>query len=183
MAELRSWRWHLDVSPKVASTNQILIRRRKTKTCVFFPFEILETLDQNLPDNGSNLPFNTICTKFCRLSASWDSASLYRSHDLIPPSLSLTKHIWRHNLIVKKNSRTQDQLIHNTMLTLRKKAVQTAERVPTATRKVSRPYSSGQHGKTGDEVHHFAGSSTEHGHHSAGPKNESLGVSILHGKI
>jgi hypothetical protein len=64
------------------------------------------------------------------------------------------------------------------MSALRRKAVQSVGRLPAATRS-TRPYSSGQHGKTGDGVHHSAGSSTEHGHHTAGPQNESLGVSIL----
>jgi hypothetical protein len=63
------------------------------------------------------------------------------------------------------------------MFALRRKAVQTAERLPAATTRATRQYSTAQHGKTGDEVHHFAGSSTEHGHQHAGPANESLGVS------
>lgn len=63
------------------------------------------------------------------------------------------------------------------MFQLRRKAVQTAGRLPAAGSRVTKRYSTGQHGKTGDEVHHSAGSSTEHGHHHAGPKEESLGVS------
>jgi hypothetical protein len=63
------------------------------------------------------------------------------------------------------------------MFSLRRKAVQSAERLPTAVRAGRSRYSTAQHGKTGDEVHHFAGSSTEHGHHHAGPKEEALGVS------
>lgn len=59
------------------------------------------------------------------------------------------------------------------MNALRQRAVQSAGRV--GARRTAR-YSTAQHGKTGDEVHHFAGSSTEHGHHHAGPKDESLGV-------
>lgn len=64
------------------------------------------------------------------------------------------------------------------MLSLRRKAVQSAERLPTAVRAGRARYSTAQHGKAGDEVHHFAGSSTEHGHHHAGPQEESLGVSL-----
>jgi hypothetical protein len=60
------------------------------------------------------------------------------------------------------------------MFALRTRAAQTAGRI--GTRGGAR-YSTAQHGKVGDEVKHFAGSSTEHGHHHAGPKNESLGVS------
>ncbi|CZR54159.1 probable NADH-ubiquinone oxidoreductase 17.8 kDa subunit [Phialocephala subalpina] len=62
------------------------------------------------------------------------------------------------------------------MFQLRRKAVQGAGRLPAAGSKVTKRYSTAQHGKTGDEVHHFAGSSTEHGHHHAGPKEESLGA-------
>ncbi|EPE36581.1 NADH-ubiquinone oxidoreductase 17.8 kDa subunit [Glarea lozoyensis ATCC 20868] len=65
------------------------------------------------------------------------------------------------------------------MFALRRKAVQTAGRRPAATSTVSRLYSTGQHGKTGDEVHHFAGSSQEHGEHHAGPENESLGTGFF----
>lgn len=54
--------------------------------------------------------------------------------------------------------------------------MQDAGRIPVVRSKVTKRYSTAQHGKTGDEVHHFAGSSTEHGHHHAGPKEESLGV-------
>jgi hypothetical protein len=75
------------------------------------------------------------------------------------------------------SSDENDQLDHDIMFALRRKAVQTAGRLPAATSTVSRLYSTGQHGKTGDEVHHFAGSSQEHGEHHAGPENESLGVS------
>lgn len=60
------------------------------------------------------------------------------------------------------------------MLAFRQRAVRCAAR-PVTQRAVCR-YSTGQQGKEGDEVKHFAGSSTEHGHQHAGPKNESLGV-------
>jgi hypothetical protein len=63
------------------------------------------------------------------------------------------------------------------MLPIRKKAAQFAARRG-GYGAVAR-YSTGQHGKTGDEVHHFAGTSTEHGHQHAGPKSESIGVSVL----
>jgi hypothetical protein len=65
------------------------------------------------------------------------------------------------------------------MFALRRKAVKTAGRLPAAASAITRPYSTAQHGKSGDEVHHFAGSSHEHGEHHAGPANESLGVSAL----
>ncbi|KUJ11128.1 NADH-ubiquinone oxidoreductase 17.8 kDa subunit [Mollisia scopiformis] len=61
------------------------------------------------------------------------------------------------------------------MFQLRRKAVQSVARAPASISRVTKRYSTGQHGKTGDEVHHFAGSSTEHDHHHAGPKAESLG--------
>ncbi|KAE8444675.1 hypothetical protein EG329_014332 [Mollisiaceae sp. DMI_Dod_QoI] len=61
------------------------------------------------------------------------------------------------------------------MFQLRRKAVQGAGRLPAVGSRITKRYSTAQHGKTGDEVHHFAGSSTEHGHHHAGPKEESLG--------
>jgi hypothetical protein len=60
------------------------------------------------------------------------------------------------------------------MLAIRQKAVRYAAR-PGGYRALSR-YSTGQHGKEGHEVKHSAGTSTEHGHHHAGPKNEPLGV-------
>jgi hypothetical protein len=63
------------------------------------------------------------------------------------------------------------------MLAIRKKAAQYAAR-PGGYGILAR-YSTGTHGKTGDEVHHFAGTSTEHGHQHAGPKTESLGVRAL----
>jgi hypothetical protein len=63
------------------------------------------------------------------------------------------------------------------MFTVRRKAVQSAGRVPTAARQCISRYSTDQHGKTGDEAHHSAGSSTEHGHHHPAPVQESLGVS------
>lgn len=69
------------------------------------------------------------------------------------------------------------------MFALRRKAVQSAGRLPTAAARRTSRYSTAQHGKTGDEVHHFAGSSTEHGHHTAGPQAESLGVSGLPGRF
>ncbi|KAI9746097.1 MAG: hypothetical protein M1818_000778 [Claussenomyces sp. TS43310] len=56
------------------------------------------------------------------------------------------------------------------MLALRRRAVLSARQLRTG-----RARYSGQHGKEGDHVQHFAGSSTEHGHHHAGPANESLG--------
>jgi hypothetical protein len=60
------------------------------------------------------------------------------------------------------------------MFTVRRKAVQSARRLPTAARHGTSRYSTAQHGKAD---HHSEGSSTEHGHHHAGPKEESLGVS------
>jgi hypothetical protein len=74
------------------------------------------------------------------------------------------------------------QLNHDTMFALRRKAIQSAGRLPAAAGRGTGRYSTAQHGKTGDEVHHFAGSSTEQGHHTAGPQTESLGVSPLLGK-
>ncbi|TGO19340.1 hypothetical protein BPAE_0346g00110 [Botrytis paeoniae] len=65
------------------------------------------------------------------------------------------------------------------MFALRRKAVQSADRVGRVSSRVPRRWSSAQHGKTGDEVHHFAGSSTEHGHHHAGPTNESFGTGFF----
>ncbi|RDL38553.1 putative NADH-ubiquinone oxidoreductase 17.8 kDa subunit [Venustampulla echinocandica] len=62
------------------------------------------------------------------------------------------------------------------MIPLRRKAVQAAERLPVAASRTIRQYSAKQPAKTGDHVHHSAGSSTDHGHHSAGPKSESFGV-------
>jgi hypothetical protein len=62
------------------------------------------------------------------------------------------------------------------MFTVRRKAVQSAGRLPTAARQGISRYSTDQHGKTRDEAHHSAGSSTEHDHHAA-PVEESLGVS------
>jgi hypothetical protein len=59
------------------------------------------------------------------------------------------------------------------MLGIRQKAVRYAGR-PGVYRALCR-YSTGQHGKEGDEV---KGTGTEHGHQHAGPKNESLGVSV-----
>lgn len=59
------------------------------------------------------------------------------------------------------------------MFALRRKAVQTAARAGKG--QVRR--STGQHGKVGDKVQHFAGSSTEHGTHHSAPEAESLGVS------
>ena len=63
------------------------------------------------------------------------------------------------------------------MYAARRKAVQAAERLPVATSRATRQYSTAQHGKEGDEVKHFHGASTEHGEHHAGPQQESLGVS------
>jgi hypothetical protein len=60
------------------------------------------------------------------------------------------------------------------MFTVRRKAVQSAGRIPTAARRGTSRYSTAEHGKTG---HHAEGSSTEHGHHHAAPVEESLGVS------
>jgi len=68
------------------------------------------------------------------------------------------------------------------MFVLRRKAVESAGRLPAAAGRGTSRYSTAQHGKTGDKVHHFAGESTEHGHHTAGPKAESLGVSRLFGR-
>ncbi|KAA8573771.1 hypothetical protein MFRU_001g03060 [Monilinia fructicola] len=65
------------------------------------------------------------------------------------------------------------------MFALRRKAVQSADRVGRVSTRVSRRWSSAEHGKTGNEVHHFAGSSTEHGHHHAGPKDESFGTGFF----
>jgi hypothetical protein len=63
------------------------------------------------------------------------------------------------------------------MFTVRRKAVQSAGRIPTAARRGTSRYSTAEHGKTGHEAHHAEGSSTEHGHHHAAPVEESLGVS------
>lgn len=65
------------------------------------------------------------------------------------------------------------------MFQLRRNAAQGAGRAPATISKVTKRYSTGHHGKTGDEVHHHAGSSIEHGHHHAGPKDEPLGVSAV----
>jgi len=62
------------------------------------------------------------------------------------------------------------------MFAIRRKAGQSAGRIGAVSARAARSYSTGTHGKTGDEVQHFAGSSTEHGHHHAGPKDESLGL-------
>ncbi|KAL3417567.1 NADH-ubiquinone oxidoreductase 17.8 kDa subunit [Phlyctema vagabunda] len=59
------------------------------------------------------------------------------------------------------------------MFTLRRKAVQSADRLGAVATRSTRRYASG---KTGDEVHHFAGTSKEHGHQHAGPAEESLGT-------
>src|SRR5271154_690032 len=59
------------------------------------------------------------------------------------------------------------------MLAMRQKAVRYAVR-PGVNRALCR-YSTGHHGNEGHEVKH---SSTEHGHHHAGPKDEPLGVSV-----
>ncbi|KAH8751776.1 NADH-ubiquinone oxidoreductase 17.8 kDa subunit [Hyaloscypha finlandica] len=64
------------------------------------------------------------------------------------------------------------------MFALRRKAVESAGRLPAAACRGTSRYSTAQHGKTGDKVHHFAGESTEHGHHTAGPKAESLGTAF-----
>jgi len=61
------------------------------------------------------------------------------------------------------------------MFALRRKAGQSVIRVPAGQIR----WSTGQHGKSGDEVQHFAGSSTEHGHHQAAPENESLGTGFF----
>jgi hypothetical protein len=68
------------------------------------------------------------------------------------------------------------------MFAIRRKAVESAGRLPAAVGRGTSRYSTAQHGKTGDKVQHFAGESTEHGHHTAGPKAESLGVSGLSGR-
>lgn len=60
------------------------------------------------------------------------------------------------------------------MFALRRKAVKSADRIGAFAGRSTRRYAT----KNGDEVHHFAGTSTEHGHHHAGPKDESLGVSL-----
>ncbi|KAM3074845.1 hypothetical protein ACMFMG_008258 [Clarireedia jacksonii] len=65
------------------------------------------------------------------------------------------------------------------MFAIRRKAVQSADRIGAVSARAVRLYSTGTHGKTGDEVQHFAGSSTEHGHHHAGPKDESLGLGFF----
>jgi hypothetical protein len=59
------------------------------------------------------------------------------------------------------------------MFAIRQKALRCAAR-PGAHRVLCR-YSTGHHGKEGEEVKH---TSTEHGHEHAGPKDESLGVSV-----
>jgi hypothetical protein len=63
------------------------------------------------------------------------------------------------------------------MFTVRRKAVQSAGRLPAAARQGISRYSTEQHGKTGHDAHHSAGSSTGHDHHHAAPVEESLGVS------
>jgi hypothetical protein len=65
------------------------------------------------------------------------------------------------------------------MFAIRRKAVESVGRLPAAVGRGTSRYSTAQHGKTGDKVQHFAGESTEHGHHTAEPKAESLGVSGL----
>ncbi|APA05900.1 hypothetical protein SS1G_01706 [Sclerotinia sclerotiorum 1980 UF-70] len=65
------------------------------------------------------------------------------------------------------------------MFALRRKAVQSADRVGKVTTRVSRRWASAEHGKTGHDNHHSAGSSTDHGHHHAGPKNESFGTGFF----
>jgi hypothetical protein len=64
------------------------------------------------------------------------------------------------------------------MLAIRQKAFQSAGRLGAA--RVTCRYASGHHGKEGDEVHHFAGSSKEHGEHHAGPAEESFGVCSIY---
>jgi hypothetical protein len=68
------------------------------------------------------------------------------------------------------------------MFAIRRKAVESAGRLPAAVARATSRYSTAQHGKTGDKVQHFAGESTEHEHHTAGPKAESLGVSGFSGR-
>jgi len=62
------------------------------------------------------------------------------------------------------------------MIALRQKPGRSAGRLASVIARSTRRYASGEHGKTGDEVHHFAGTNTEHGHHHTGPVNESLGT-------
>ncbi|PQE24686.1 hypothetical protein CJF32_00006975 [Rutstroemia sp. NJR-2017a WRK4] len=64
------------------------------------------------------------------------------------------------------------------MFAIRRNAVRSAGRIGAVSARAARTYSTGTHGKTGDQVEHFAGTSTEHGEHHAGPKDESLGVTI-----
>lgn len=63
------------------------------------------------------------------------------------------------------------------MIALRQRAANAAGRLRNVSRPANRRYASDGHAKTGDQVHHWAGSSTEHGTHHAGPADESLGVS------
>ncbi|RAL61685.1 hypothetical protein DID88_002753 [Monilinia fructigena] len=56
------------------------------------------------------------------------------------------------------------------MFALRRKVVQSTDRVGRVSTRVSRRWSSTEHGKT---------SSTEHGHHHAGPKDESFGTGFF----
>ena len=65
------------------------------------------------------------------------------------------------------------------MFAIRRNAVRSAGRIGAVSARAARTYSTGTHGKTGDQVEHFAGTSTEHGEHHAGPKDESLGVSVF----
>ncbi|KAG9228781.1 NADH-ubiquinone oxidoreductase 17.8 kDa subunit [Amylocarpus encephaloides] len=66
------------------------------------------------------------------------------------------------------------------MYAARRKAFQAAERLPLATSRVARQYSTAQHGKEGDEVKHSHETSTEHGEphgeSHASPQPESLGT-------
>jgi len=65
------------------------------------------------------------------------------------------------------------------MYSVRRKAVRSAAQIQSSASRAPRRYSSAEHGKTGDQVHHFAGSSTEHGHHHAAPANENLGTAFF----
>ncbi|KAF4632638.1 hypothetical protein G7Y89_g5482 [Cudoniella acicularis] len=61
------------------------------------------------------------------------------------------------------------------MIALRRKAAQTAERLPAAASRRARQYSTAHHGKTGDGAHH-----ADHGHHHhAEPVNENLGAGFF----
>ncbi|KAH6670522.1 NADH-ubiquinone oxidoreductase 17.8 kDa subunit [Halenospora varia] len=75
----------------------------------------------------------------------------------------------------------ENQLNHNNMIPLRRKAVQAAGRLPAAASLRTRQYSTAQHGKEGDHVQHSAGESTEHGEHEhhAPPQAESLGAGFF----